>query len=36
MMEFFNHHLKGHAASDWLEKGIDKLDLDEHLEKRGF
>ena len=36
MMEFFNHHLKGHAAPDWLEKGIDNLKLDEHLEKRGF
>ena len=36
MMEFFNHHLKGHTAPDWLEKGIDKLDMDKHLEKRGF
>lgn len=36
MMEFFNHHLKGEAAPDWLEKGIDKLDLEEHLEKRAF
>lgn len=36
MMEFFNHHLKGETAPDWLEKGIDKLDLKEHLEKRGF
>jgi dienelactone hydrolase len=36
MMEFFNHHLKGETAPDWLEKGVDKLDLEEHLEKRGF
>lgn len=36
MMEFFNHHLKGEAAPDWLENGIDKLDLEEHLEKRAF
>ena len=36
MMEFFNHHLKGDPAPDWLEKGIDKLDLDKHLEKRSF
>ncbi|WP_296700549.1 prolyl oligopeptidase family serine peptidase [Algoriphagus sp.] len=36
MMEFFNHHLKGEEAPVWLSKGIDKLDLDEHLEKRAF
>lgn len=36
MMEFFNHHLKGEVAPDWLSKGINKLDLDEHLEKRAF
>lgn len=36
MMEFFNHHLKGEPAPDWLENGIDKLDLEEHLEKRAF
>lgn len=36
MMEFFNHHLKGEEAPDWLSKGINKLDLEEHLEKRAF
>lgn len=36
MMEFFDHHLKGEAAPDWLEKGIDKLDLKKHLKKRSF
>ncbi|MDN3205051.1 S9 family peptidase [Algoriphagus sediminis] len=36
MMEFFNHHLKGEAAPEWLEEGIDRLDLEEHLEKRAF
>ncbi len=36
MMEFFNHHLKGEEAPEWLSKGINKLDLDEHLEKRAF
>lgn len=36
MMEFFNHHLKGEAAPDWLSKGVNKLDLDEHLEKTAF
>ncbi|WP_026955320.1 S9 family peptidase [Algoriphagus vanfongensis] len=36
MMEFFNHHLKGEAAPDWLDKGINKLDLEEHLKERAF
>lgn len=36
MMEFFDHHLKGTEAPDWMSKGIDRLDLDEHLEKRAF
>jgi dipeptidyl aminopeptidase/acylaminoacyl peptidase len=34
MMEFFDYHLKGKPAPDWLEKGIDRLTLDEHLDKR--
>lgn len=34
MMEFFDYHLKGKTAPDWLEKGIDRLTLDEHLDKR--
>lgn len=36
MMEFFEHHLKGKEAPEWLEKGIDKIDLDEHLKERAF
>ncbi len=36
MMEFFDHHLKGSPAPDWLQQGIDKLKLEEHLEKRAF
>ncbi|MDR7132033.1 dipeptidyl aminopeptidase/acylaminoacyl peptidase [Algoriphagus sp. 4150] len=36
MMEFFDHHLKGAEAPDWMSKGIDKIDLEEHLEKRAF
>lgn len=36
MMEFFDHHLKGKAAPDWLKDGIDKSKLDDHLEKRAF
>ncbi|MFN8356547.1 MAG: prolyl oligopeptidase family serine peptidase [Spirosomataceae bacterium] len=34
MMEFFDYHLKGKPAPDWLQKGIDRLNLDEHLDKR--
>ncbi len=36
MMEFFDYHLKGKPAPDWLEKGIDRLTLDEHLDKRAM
>ncbi|PLK46230.1 prolyl oligopeptidase family serine peptidase [Emticicia sp. TH156] len=36
MMEFFDYHLKGKPAPDWLEKGIDRLRLDDHLEKRAM
>lgn len=36
MMEFFNHHLKGEEAPEWLSKGIDKVDLEEHLKERAF
>lgn len=36
MMEFFDYHLKGKPAPDWLEKGIDRLTLDDHLEKRAM
>jgi dienelactone hydrolase len=34
MMEFFDYHLKGKAAPDWWKSGIDRLGLEEHLEKR--
>ncbi|MCH7414696.1 prolyl oligopeptidase family serine peptidase [Belliella sp. R4-6] len=36
MMEFFDHHLKGEDASDWIKSGIEKLKLEEHLESRVF
>ncbi len=36
MMEFFDHHLKGADAPDWMEKGIEKLKLGDHLEQRAF
>ncbi|MDR6194019.1 hypothetical protein [Siphonobacter sp. SORGH_AS_0500] len=34
MMEFFDYHLKGKPAPDWWQKGIDRLDMEDHLEKR--
>jgi dipeptidyl aminopeptidase/acylaminoacyl peptidase len=36
MMEFFDHHLKGQPAPDWLKDGVDRLKLEDHLEKRAF
>lgn len=34
MLEFFDHHLKGKPAPAWLEKGVPKLELDEHIDKQ--
>lgn len=34
MMEFFDFHLKGKPAPDWWKAGVDRLGLEEHLEKR--
>jgi len=36
MMEFFDFHLKGKPAPEWLQDGVDRLKLNEHLEKRVF
>lgn len=36
MLEFFDHYLKGKAAPDWWEKGIDRLKMEEHLDERAF
>lgn len=36
MMEFFDHHLKGMPAPDWMQNGVKRLKLDEHLEERAF
>jgi dipeptidyl aminopeptidase/acylaminoacyl peptidase len=36
MMEFFDHHLKGQTAPDWMSKGVPRLQLGEHLEERAF
>ena len=34
MMEFFDYYLKGKPAPDWLSKGVDRLNMDEHLDSR--
>ncbi len=36
MMEFFDYHLKGAPAPAWLQSGVDRLKLNDHLEKRVF
>ncbi len=36
MMEFFDHYLKGKSAPAWLSEGINRQDLEEHLEDRAF
>lgn len=36
MMEFFDHHLKGMPAPSWMEKGVPRLKLGDHLEERAF
>jgi dipeptidyl aminopeptidase/acylaminoacyl peptidase len=33
MAEFFDHHLKGEPAPDWLKQGIKHLDHAEHLKQ---
>ncbi len=34
MQEFFDHYLKGADAPDWLEYGIPRLKMQEHIDKR--
>jgi dipeptidyl aminopeptidase/acylaminoacyl peptidase len=36
MMEFFDHHLKGKEAPEWMSKGIPRLKLGDHLDERAF
>jgi fermentation-respiration switch protein FrsA (DUF1100 family) len=36
MMEFFDHHLKGQPAPDWMTKGVPRLQLGDHLDERAF
>jgi len=33
MMEFFDYYLKGKPAPDWWSKGIDRVDMDDYLER---
>ncbi len=34
MKEFFDHYLKGADAPDWLEYGVPRLEMEEHIDKR--
>ena len=36
MMEFFDYLLKEKPAPEWWSKGVQRLDLEQHLEKRIF
>jgi dienelactone hydrolase len=34
LMEFWDHHLKGEPAPAWLERGVPRLELEDHLRER--
>jgi dipeptidyl aminopeptidase/acylaminoacyl peptidase len=34
MKEFFDHYLKGEDAPDWLEYGVPRLKMQEHIDQR--
>jgi len=34
MQEFFDHHLKGAPAPEWLDEGVPYLKIEEHLKER--
>jgi len=34
MKEFFDHHLKGAPAPDWLKFGVPRLKMQEHIDQR--
>ena len=34
MREFFDHHLRGAEAPEWLLEGVDHLDMEDHLKDR--
>ncbi len=34
MAEWFDHHLKGAPAADWIREGVPRIRMDEHLRSR--
>ncbi|MDQ7947598.1 MAG: prolyl oligopeptidase family serine peptidase [Pedobacter sp.] len=36
MLEYFDYMLKGKPAPEWWSKGVNRLDMDKHLETRTF
>ncbi len=36
MMEYFDYMLKGKPAPEWWSKGVNRLDMEKHLEARAF
>eukprot|EP01133_Synstelium_polycarpum_P010542 gene10542-12265_t len=36
MMEYFDYMLKDKAAPEWWSKGVNRLDMEKHLENRAF
>jgi hypothetical protein len=34
MAEWFDHHLKGAPAADWIRNGVPRIDMEEHLRSR--
>jgi hypothetical protein len=34
MKEFFDHHLMGQSAPDWLGMGVPRLEMEQHLKER--
>jgi hypothetical protein len=34
MSEFFDYHLKGAPAPDWITNGVPRLKMEEHLRER--
>ena len=34
MKEFFDHYLKAAPSPDWLEYGVPRLEMQEHIDKR--
>ena len=34
MREYFDHHLTGKPAADWIKNGVPRLKMEEHLLER--